>query len=254
MSSRGSHHIRHLFGCLRCRPDDESVVRSITTKIPLHPLTIRLDQNHLPRIAGPWRSRQLRHLHDYRRGDGPTGEVCQIHRRRSLGLRLLPSLRANIWGCNHSTHDLEMDIPAQVSRASICLSPLFKLSNVHSIPPGVLAAVALILLLPNGFPHHNQLRERSPFRESFEKAFRRIDILGGFSLVAATVLLVTGLDEANEQYAWRSAFTIAVLTISGVLWILFVVWERWVTLNAGIREPVFPWRFFQNRVWMAMLL
>ncbi|KAJ5578744.1 MFS general substrate transporter [Penicillium hispanicum] len=123
-----------------------------------------------------------------------------------------------------------------------------------NIPPGVVAAVALLLLLPNGFPHHNLRRKSSSFRESFQKAFRRIDILGSFLLVAATVLLVTGLDEADEQFAWRSGFTIAVLTISGVLWILFVVWERWVTLNTGTREPVFPWRFFQNRVWMAMLL
>ncbi|KAJ5390077.1 MFS general substrate transporter [Penicillium cataractarum] len=124
-----------------------------------------------------------------------------------------------------------------------------------NVPAGVAATIALIFLLPNGFPYHSKAREdRGSLRESIEKAFRRIDIVGAFLLVAATVLLVTGLDEADEQFAWRSAFTIAVLVISGVLWILFAIWERRVTLNASTTEPVFPWRFFQNRVWISMLL
>lgn len=113
----------------------------------------------------------------------------------------------------------------------------------------------MILLLPNGFPHLHKPREaRISFRGSFKKVYDRIDILGALMLVAATVLLATGVDEAEEQYAWRSAFVITVLTISGILWILFALWERRVTLKAQLVEPVFPWRFFQNRVWMAMLL
>ncbi|KAJ5107924.1 MFS general substrate transporter [Penicillium angulare] len=124
-----------------------------------------------------------------------------------------------------------------------------------NIPPGAVVLLSFIVVLPNGFPFHNTPREtRSSLRESFEKAFRRIDIIGAFLLLAATVLLVAGLDEADEQFAWRSAFTITVLVISGILWVLFVIWERRVTLNASAIEPVFPWRFFQNRVWIAMLL
>lgn len=90
--------------------------------------------------------------------------------------------------------------------------------------------------------------------ESFKNAYDRIDIIGAFCLVAATVLLAAGLNEADERFAWRSAFTIAVLTISGILWILFALWERWVTLKSTLIEPIFPWRFFHNRVWIAMLL
>ncbi|KAJ6007267.1 MFS general substrate transporter [Penicillium herquei] len=124
-----------------------------------------------------------------------------------------------------------------------------------NIPPGLIAVVALYFTLPNGFPHHYKPREtRISFSESFNQAFKRIDIPGAFSLLAATLLLVAGLDEADEEFSWQSAFTIAVLTISGILWIIFAVWERWVTLRAGTMEPVFPWRFFQNRVWISMLL
>ncbi|KAJ5716723.1 MFS general substrate transporter [Penicillium malachiteum] len=124
-----------------------------------------------------------------------------------------------------------------------------------NIPPGAIAVVSLMFTLPNGFPHHHKQREIiESFSQSFSQAFKRIDILGAFLLLAATLLLVVGLDEADEQFSWQSAFTIAVLTIAGVLWILFAIWERWVTMKAVNMEPVFPWRFFQNRVWISMLL
>ncbi|KAJ5088461.1 MFS general substrate transporter [Penicillium angulare] len=124
-----------------------------------------------------------------------------------------------------------------------------------NIPPGVIGAIGLALLIPNGFPFHNKPREaRGSFRQSFTKAYNRIDIVGAFLLLVATVLLVAGLDEADEKFPWRSAFVITTLTISGILWIVFTLWERRVTLKAELVEPVFPWRFFKNRVWMAMLL
>lgn len=115
--------------------------------------------------------------------------------------------------------------------------------------------VCLALLLPNGFPLHYKSREaRGTLGEAFKKAYRRLDVIGAFALTAATVLLAAGLNEADQEFAWRSAFTITVLVLSGLLWIFFVLWERRVTLKATFTEPVFPWRFFKNRVWMAMLL
>ncbi|KAL3458394.1 MFS general substrate transporter [Aspergillus heterothallicus] len=124
-----------------------------------------------------------------------------------------------------------------------------------NIPPGVMAIVCLVLLLPNGFPFHYKSPEaRGTWGEAFMKAYQRIDIIGAFALTAATVLFAAGLNEADEEFTWRSAFTITVLVLSGLLWIFFTLWERRVTLKAALVEPVFPWRFFKNRVWMAMLL
>ncbi|KAJ5713108.1 MFS general substrate transporter [Penicillium malachiteum] len=124
-----------------------------------------------------------------------------------------------------------------------------------NIPPGVIAIVCLVLLLPNGFPfHYKSPEDRGTWGEAFMKAYHRIDIIGAFSLTAATVLVAAGLNEANEEFSWRSAFTITVLVLSGLMWIFFTLWERRVTLKATLVEPVFPWRFFKNRVWMAMLL
>lgn len=131
-----------------------------------------------------------------------------------------------------------------------------RLNNVDSVPAVVIAAVCLFFVLPNGFPHHNKPWEnnKTDFVSSNREAFRKLDIVGATLLLAATLLLVTALDEANEQFSWKSAFTITLLSISGVLWIMFSFWERYVTRSNERMEPVFPWRFFQNRVWIATLL
>jgi hypothetical protein len=68
------------------------------------------------------------------------------------------------------------------------------------------------------------------------------------------LLLVTALLEASTAYSWSSALTISLLTISGVLWISFVIWEWFATKDTWPIEPVFPFRFFPNRYWMGMLL
>ena len=73
-------------------------------------------------------------------------------------------------------------------------------------------------------------------------------------LLVATLFFVTALEVAGAEYAWRSAVVITLLTISGILWVTFLMWERMVTRAAKVREPVFPWRFVQSRVWVGMLL
>lgn len=78
--------------------------------------------------------------------------------------------------------------------------------------------------------------------------------MGAFLLVIATTFLVAALEEAGQTYAWKSAFTITLLTISGLTWIAFVVWEKIVTLSSSIAEPVFPWRLMTSRIWVGMTL
>lgn len=83
---------------------------------------------------------------------------------------------------------------------------------------------------------------------------QRLDLFGAFLLLAATVLLVAALEAADVEYPWRSAFVITLLTVSGLSWVAFFLWERRTTLLARLREPVFPWRFVQSRVLMGMIL
>lgn len=70
----------------------------------------------------------------------------------------------------------------------------------------------------------------------------------------ATLSLTAGFEEADSRFPWRSAYVISLLAVSGVLWVALVLWEKRVTKNDGVMEPVLPSRFFQNRVIVAILL
>ncbi|RAK98783.1 uncharacterized protein BO80DRAFT_447145 [Aspergillus ibericus CBS 121593] len=158
------------------------------------------------------------------------------------GLRILFAPGAVTWRRYHGLVDLALGLSPQV------MSPR---------RPWVGGGILLALALPNRFPHHNKQRlegETVGLWASLAQTIRWVDILGSSMLLVATILLVAALEEANEQYAWRSAFTIVLLTISGVAWILFLLWERYTTLSSKAIEPVFPWRFVCNRVWLGMLL
>lgn len=125
-----------------------------------------------------------------------------------------------------------------------------------NVPAAVLAGVLIIVCVPNHFPHHGKSgNSRSNFKRAFSKAtLQRVDFLGAFMLLIATLFFVAALEEAGNDYPWRSTFVITLLTISGIFWIAFLFWERRVTLKNKLQEPVFPWRFVQSRIWIGMLL
>lgn len=70
----------------------------------------------------------------------------------------------------------------------------------------------------------------------------------------ATLSLTAGFEETGAQFAWKSAYVISLLVVSGFLWIALFVWERHVTLREGELEPVLPWRFVKNRAMISLLL
>lgn len=127
-----------------------------------------------------------------------------------------------------------------------------------SVPAGAAAIAILAIAIPNNFPYHglSQASHGSQsMRQLFSKRlFHRADFLGAFLLLAASILLVTALEEAGTHFEWRSAFTIVLLILSVFLWIAFLAWERKVTRAAGVREPVFPWRFIQSRICIGLIL
>lgn len=149
-----------------------------------------------------------------------------------------------------------MGVLIEVSRKSdiFCIMQLAESS--FSIPAGILAPIIIIIYVPNGFPHHRKSETpRSGLEKAFSRAnFHKIDFWGAFMLLIATLFLVAAFEEAGNEYPWRSAFVIILLTISGVTWIAFLLWERRVTLSSDSQEPVFPWRFVQSRIWIGMLL
>ncbi|ROW15682.1 hypothetical protein VPNG_02121 [Cytospora leucostoma] len=125
-----------------------------------------------------------------------------------------------------------------------------------NVPAAVVAAIIIILAMPNGFPYHGRPREERPNTNRIisRKVAKRLDSFGAALLLLATLFLVAALEEADVDYPWKSSFVIALLTISGLSWVGFLLWSWHTTSQAGFREPIFPWRFVQNRVLIGMLL
>ncbi|KAI2469978.1 major facilitator superfamily domain-containing protein [Annulohypoxylon bovei var. microspora] len=125
-----------------------------------------------------------------------------------------------------------------------------------NVPIGAFAFMLAIFGIPNGFPYQDQPNRRSAKLNHVisKKTLDRLDIPGAVLLVLATLSLTAGFEEAGSQFPWRSGYVISMLTISGVLWIVLIAWERHVSLNSIIREPVLPWTFLTNRIMVGILL
>jgi hypothetical protein len=119
--------------------------------------------------------------------------------------------------------------------------------------------ITLAIAVPRGFPFHvkraSQLSEKNNIKSYMMPRLKRLDLLGALVLIAAALLLTTGLLEGGSQWEWDSAQSIVLLILSGMLWLAFFWWERLVTLKTNwSQEPMFPWRFVHNRQLMGVLL
>lgn len=87
-----------------------------------------------------------------------------------------------------------------------------------------------------------------PARENadWKAKLRRIDFLGAFVLVGAVLGMVFGLDRGSNV-SWTMPTTIASLSASAALFILFVVVEtRFASEPFAPGHIIFPRRFFSN--------
>lgn len=108
-----------------------------------------------------------------------------------------------------------------------------------NLPVGVIALVGLLLFLPTNV----SLRST---RYSGWAAVRRIDFMGAVLAAAATICLLLGLTWGSDQtYAWSSPQVIGILVAAGILFVLFIVAERFAV------EPILPLDLFRNQVFAA---
>lgn len=124
------------------------------------------------------------------------------------------------------------------------------------MPAGLVTIILLYLSVPANFPYQGQPFYITPgFRQKISKAsLARLDLSGAFLLLGATLLLVTVLLEAPNEFSWHSKTAIALFVLSGVLGLLFLLNERMVTGDSWRPEPIFPWRFLFNRAWIGTLI
>ncbi|KAF2009361.1 MFS multidrug transporter-like protein [Aaosphaeria arxii CBS 175.79] len=125
-----------------------------------------------------------------------------------------------------------------------------------NVPAAAPALALAIFALPSNFPFHgNASRPRKTARELLSKeTMRRVDFLGAFLLLLASLSLTAAFEEAGSRYPWKSAYVITLLAVSGVLWTLLLIWEWYITIKGVYVQPVLPWRFMVNRAMLSLLL
>ncbi|HLW02785.1 MAG TPA: MDR family MFS transporter [Ktedonobacterales bacterium] len=110
-----------------------------------------------------------------------------------------------------------------------------------NLPLGALALVFLGVWLPAA------LSVRKSVYRGWA-AVRRIDFAGALTAAAATVCLLLALTWGGTTYPWASAQVVSLLVAAGVLYLAFLVVERFV------REPLLPLDLFRNQVFAASVL
>jgi hypothetical protein len=99
-----------------------------------------------------------------------------------------------------------------------------------------------------------------PFHRYTWRAFTSIDFIGGGSLFTSCCLLVYGIQEAGSRTAelgmsaWGGWEIVLALAVAGISAVVFVAWQAILGRDyfSHIR-PVFPYRLFSRRVFMATL-
>ncbi|KAF2681632.1 MFS general substrate transporter [Lentithecium fluviatile CBS 122367] len=96
----------------------------------------------------------------------------------------------------------------------------------------------------------------TPWSDVAASNIARVPFISCTLPLLATLSLVAAVAEPGLSFQWRSAFVISLLVVSGILWVSFLLWERLATANktGTSPEPVVPWRFAANRVWLGMLM
>ncbi|KAJ4117611.1 hypothetical protein NW768_010978 [Fusarium equiseti] len=123
-----------------------------------------------------------------------------------------------------------------------------------NVPGGVLAFVLVAIFLPAS-EQSSRLSLIKVIRAKVRRSnWVRIDYLGIFFLLAASVLLVFALEEGGTRYPWNSPVVISTLIIAIICFIAFGFWEVHVEHSPSKQEPVFPPSICKDRICSAMLL
>ncbi|OMP88200.1 putative transporter C3H1.06c [Diplodia seriata] len=140
--------------------------------------------------------------------------------------------------------------------SSLALIVAYEMVPKEYVPAGLVTVVLLLITLPANFPHQGNPDYEAPSwgQRLSRPSLARLDITGAFLLLGATMLLVAVLLEDGVSNGWSSAAAIVTLTISEILWLAFVANEWFLTSDKYRTEPIFPWRFVQDRALMGTFI
>ncbi|KAK6852975.1 hypothetical protein PG995_011526 [Apiospora arundinis] len=122
-------------------------------------------------------------------------------------------------------------------------------------PVGAVSTAMIAFLMPTQFPNQGNPAAYVSLRAKFSRtSLARLDVLGAGLLLAATVLIVFGFEEAGSRFPWASAPIIATLVLGAVLLVAFLFWEHVVGRPHRVQEPIFPLRLMKRRIFAGLML
>ncbi|KAK0625390.1 putative multidrug resistance protein fnx1 [Bombardia bombarda] len=124
-----------------------------------------------------------------------------------------------------------------------------------NVPAGAVTGIVIILAVPRDFPHQGQAHAVPGPGSS---VLRAVDFTGALLMLVAIALLITGLEEASTLLSWVEKTVLAPICVAAVVWVAFFLHQRWTTRRqdsgVSLSEPVFPWRFCENRIILGLII
>ncbi|KAI1087573.1 drug resistance transporter EmrB/QacA subfamily [Rostrohypoxylon terebratum] len=122
-------------------------------------------------------------------------------------------------------------------------------------PAGVVVTGLIAFVMPTHFPNLDNPTVRLTFRTKITRAsLRRLDLIGAVLLLFSSALIVFAFEEAGSRYNWKSPIILSTITIGGMLFLGFIVWEKFVDRPRATQEPIFPLRLMKDRMFSALIL
>lgn len=114
---------------------------------------------------------------------------------------------------------------------------------MHSGPIGVIAAVLFLLTWPG----------KDMMRHPSRRSWKRLDFLGSFLLIAASVLVVFAFQQAGlTPNSWTKAIFLAPLLIGLLCWIILFAWEFFASHHSI--STILPPRLLKRRIYTSAVI
>jgi hypothetical protein len=81
-----------------------------------------------------------------------------------------------------------------------------------------------------------------------------LDLIGAALLIAASILVVAGFEEAGPRHPWDSPVVLSTLIVGLLLFVAFILFERRIDRPKYPQEPVFPLRLLKSRAFVGLIM
>ncbi|GLB04249.1 hypothetical protein AtubIFM57258_009965 [Aspergillus tubingensis] len=127
-----------------------------------------------------------------------------------------------------------------------------------NVPAGAVSWVLIFFSMPPNFPASTEIQasapEYSPFWSRQWSLLRRVDFLGAFLVLAASVFIVAALQEGNYDFGWDSSAVIIFFVLSGICVPFFLLWQWFLSRGQLSCQPMLPWRLLTSRLFVGTIL